>query len=311
MLTEDQIREHIHNIRRFNRFYTKRIGLLNKGLLRTRFTLSQARVIFELAQKNQITSSDIAKNLGMDPSYLSRILSAFQNEGLIERERSDIDSRQWILKLTTKGRETFLELDERANDEIRDMLECLSGEEQCRLLNAMSTIENVLESNSDLASSFLIRPHRAGDIGWIIHRHGVIYAEEYGWNETFEALTAEILAKFIENYDLKRERIWIAERDGEMAGSVMIVDAGDQVAQLRLLLVEPKARGMGIGRKLIEECIDFSRRNGYEKIKLWTQSNLHAARDLYLKYGFELVEEEPHRSFGHDLTAEVWELQLR
>ncbi len=310
-MTEDQIREHISNIRRFNRFYTKRIGLLNKGLLRTRFTLSQARVIFELAQKNQTTSSDIAKNLEMDPSYLSRILSAFQNEGLIEKEKSDTDSRQWILKLTTKGRETFLELDERASDEIREMLECLSGEEQCRLLNAMSTIENVLESNSDLASSFLIRPHRAGDIGWIIHRHGVIYAEEHGWNEAFEALTAEILAKFIENYDLKRERIWIAERDGETVGSVMIVDAGDQVAQLRLLLVEPKARGMGIGRKLIEECIDFSRRNGYEKIKLWTQSNLHAARHLYLKYGFELVEEEPHRSFGHDLTAEVWELQLR
>ncbi|MFX1369027.1 MAG: GNAT family N-acetyltransferase [Promethearchaeota archaeon] len=310
-MIEDQIREHIHNIRRFNRFYTKRIGLLNKGLLRTRFTLSQARVIFELAQKNQTTSSDIAKNLGMDPSYLSRILSAFQNEGLIERERSDIDSRQWMLKLTARGKEAFLELDGRASDEIRNMLECLSSEDQYRLLNAMSTIESVLEPNSDLASSFLIRPHRAGDIGWIIHRHGVIYTEEYGWNETFEALTAEILAKFIENSDMKRERIWIAERDGETVGSVMIVDAGDQVAQLRLLLVEPKARGMGIGRKLIEECIDFSRRNGYGKIKLWTQSNLHAARHLYLKYGFELVEEKPHRSFGHDLMAEIWELQLR
>ncbi|MFW9846406.1 MAG: MarR family transcriptional regulator, partial [Candidatus Thorarchaeota archaeon] len=242
-MAEDQIKDHIHSIRKFNRFYTKRIGLLNKGLLRTRFTLSQARVIFELAQKNQITSSDIAKELRMDPSYLSRILSAFQKEDLIEKEKSNVDSRQWMLKLTAKGKEAFLELDERASDEIRDMLECLSSEDQNRLLSSMSTIERVLESNSGLASSFLIRPHRAGDIGWIVHRHGVIYAEEYGWDETFEALTAEILAKFIENHDLKRERIWIAERDGETVGSVMIVDAGDQVAQLRLLLIEPKARG--------------------------------------------------------------------
>ncbi|MFX0056609.1 MAG: GNAT family N-acetyltransferase [Candidatus Hermodarchaeota archaeon] len=311
MLTEDQIKERIHNIRRFNRFYTKRIGLLNKGLLRTKFTLSQARVIFELAQKNHITSSEIGKELGIDPSYLSRTLSAFQKEGLVEREKSDIDSRQWMLKLTAEGKETFLDLDGRASDEIRDMLEGLSSEDQRRLLNAMSTIENVLEPNSNLASSFLIRPHRAGDIGWIVHRHGVIYAEEYGWDETFETLTAEILAKFIENYDLKRERIWIAERDGEAVGSVMIADAGGQVAQLRLLLVEPTARDKGIGSKLIEECVDFSRRNGYKKIKLWTQSNLHAARHLYSKHGFELVEEEPHRSFGHDLTAEIWELQLR
>ncbi|MFW9889549.1 MAG: GNAT family N-acetyltransferase [Candidatus Thorarchaeota archaeon] len=279
--------------------------------MRTRFTLSQARVIFELAQKNQTTSSDIAKELGIDPSYLSRTLGTFQKEGLIEREKSDMDSRQWMLKLTAKGKETFLDLDERASDEIRDMIEGLSSEDQCRILNAMSTIENVLEPNSDPSLSFLIRPHRAGDIGWIVHRHGAIYAREYGWDETFEALTAEILAKFIKNYDLKRERLWIAERDGETVGSVMIADAGDQVAQLRLLLVEPKARGKGIGSKLIEECIDFSRRNGYKKIKLWTQSNLHAARHLYSKHGFELVEEEPHRSFGHDLTAEIWELQLR
>ncbi|MFW9800448.1 MAG: GNAT family N-acetyltransferase, partial [Candidatus Thorarchaeota archaeon] len=230
---------------------------------------------------------------------------------LIEKERSNLDNRLWILRLTAKGKDVFLELDKRASEEIENMLHNLSTEDQYRLMKAIGTIENVLTSKTRPASSFIIRPHRAGDIGWIVHRHGVIYAEEYGWDETFEALTAEILAKFIQSHDFKRERIWIAEQDGENVGSVMIVDAGDQVAQLRLLLVEPKARGKGIGRKLLEECIDFSRRTGYKKIKLWTQNNLHAARHLYLAYGFELVEEESHKSFGHELVAEIWELQLR
>ncbi|MHA2003411.1 MAG: bifunctional helix-turn-helix transcriptional regulator/GNAT family N-acetyltransferase [Candidatus Thorarchaeota archaeon] len=310
-MTKHLLEENIQDIRQFNRFYTKRIGLLNRGLLRTKFSLSQARVIFELSQQEQITSSEIVKRLGIDPSYLSRILSAYERENLIVKEKSEIDNRQWMIRLTDKGKDAFRELDDRASEEIREMLQSMSSEDQDRFLKAITTIGNVLSAKSSPALSYLIRPHRAGDIGWIVHRHGVIYSEEYGWDETFEALTAEILAKFIQSHDLKRERIWIAEQDGENVGSVMIVDAGDQVAQLRLLLVEPKARGKGIGRKLIEECIDFSRRNGYKKIKLWTQSNLLAARHLYIDYGFELVGDESHKSFGHELTAEFWELQMR
>ncbi len=309
-MTENQVEENIQSIRRFNRMYTRRIGLLNRGLLSTRFSLSQARVIFELAQQEEINSSDIAQKLGMDPGYLSRILSVFQKDGLITKERSKIDNRQWILRLTIKGINEFQNLNNRASEEIREMLEPLSNEDQYRFVNAMHTIEHLLNQPSNPSSYLVIRQHRAGDIGWIVHRHGVVYSEEYGWDETFEALTAEILVGFIQNHDSKRERIWIAEQNGEKVGSIMIVDDSNQVARLRLFLVEPKARGKGIGRKLIEECIDFSKRNGYRKIKLWTQSNLLAARHLYSKYGFKLIEEEACERFGHKLVSEFWELTL-
>ncbi|MHA1907261.1 MAG: bifunctional helix-turn-helix transcriptional regulator/GNAT family N-acetyltransferase [Candidatus Thorarchaeota archaeon] len=306
-----KLEEHIHDIRKFNRLYTKKIGLLNKGLLKTRFPLSQARVIFELAQQDGTKSSDIARELGIDSGYLSRILTSFEKDGLISKEKSSSDSRKWILRLTSKGQEIFQDLNGRASEEIREMIEPLSCENQYRLVNAMRTIENLLNPKSHHTSSILIRQPRAGDIGWIAHRHGVVYSDEYGWDETFEALTAEILAKFVQNHDSKRERIWIAEQNGEKVGSVMIVDNGNQVAKLRLFLVEPKARGGGIGKSLIEECIDFSRRNGYKKITLWTQNNLLAARHLYSKYGFELVDEEPTKMFGYELVSEVWELKLR
>ncbi len=309
-MTENRIEQIIHDIRNFNRMYTIRIGLLNKGLLRTRFSLSQARVVFELAQQENTNSSEIAQKLGMDPGYLSRIISAFQKEGLITKERSSKDSRQWVINLTAKGKKEFQNLNSRSNEEIREMIEHLSNEDQHRLVNAMYTIDKILHPESNQSPFFLIRQHRAGDIGWIVHRHGVIYSEEYGWDETFEALTAEILAEFIQDYNPKRERIWIAEQDGEKVGSVMIVDSGNQVAKLRLFLVESKARGRGIGKKLIEECIEFSKQNGYKKITLWTQSNLMAARHLYSKYGFELVEEEPTTMFGYELISEIWELKL-
>ena len=310
-MAENQLNKSVASVRRFNRFYTKRIGLLNQGLLETRFSLTQARIIFELAQHEQSTASDLVKELDIDPGYLSRILSAFEKDSLIEKIRSKSDSRRWLLKLTAKGRKSFSELNDRASQEVKALLQSLSGEEQHRLLNAMHTIGDVLGAEPEPTAPYLLRPHRPGDIGWITHRHGVLYAEEYGFDETFEALVAEILARFIQSHDPKRERIWIAERDGKQIGSVMIADAGNQVAQLRLLLVEPKARGKGIGTRLIDECIDFSKRNGYQKIKLWTQSILMKARHLYSKAGFELVEEKPHTSFGHDLIAEIWELQLR
>jgi DNA-binding MarR family transcriptional regulator/GNAT superfamily N-acetyltransferase len=310
-MTEDQLDKKVADMRRFNRFYTRRIGLLERGLLKTRFPLTQARIIFELAQREQSTASDLIRELDIDPGYLSRILGAFEQDGLIQKTRSKSDSRRRLLKLTAEGKKSFAELDERASQEIKVLLQGLPGEDQQRLLNAMRTIEDILEAKPEPATSYLLRPHRSGDVGWITYRHGVLYAEEYGFDETFEALVAEILARFIQGHDPKRERLWIAERDGEPVGSVMIVDAGDRVAQLRLLLVEPKARGRGIGTRLVDECIDFSRRNGYQKIKLWTHNILLDARRLYSKTGFELVEEEPHTSFGHDLIAEIWELRLR
>ena len=310
-MAENKLRENVAAFRRFNRFYTKQIGLLTQGFLKTRFPLTQARVLYELAQHEQPTANDIISELNIDPGYLSRILSNFEKEGLLSKVRSESDSRQRILKLTTKGKKSFAILNERSCKEAEALLLSLSGEEHYRLLHAMKIIENTLGTEPKSLTPYLLRPYEPGDIGWIIHRHGVVYSEKYGFDETFEALVAEILVKFIRKHDPKRECIWLAEQDGERIGSVMIVDGGDRVAQLRLLLVEPKARGKGIGKRLINECINFSRRNRYRKIKLWTQSNLLEARNLYVKAGFELVDESPHKSFGHDLIAEFWELPLR
>ncbi|UCE52991.1 MAG: MarR family transcriptional regulator [Desulfobacterales bacterium] len=309
-MTENKLHEGVTVFRRFNRFYTKQIGLLAQGLLKTRFPLTQARILYELAQYEQSTASDLINELSIDPGYLSRILSSFEKEGLLRKVRSKSDSRQRILKLTTQGKKSFAVLNERSGKEAEALLLSLSEEDRHRLLNAMQTIEDILGTESETMTSYLLRPHEPGDIGWIIHRHGVVYSEEYGFDETFEALVAEILVQFIRKHDPKRERIWIAEQDGQRIGSVMIVEAGDQVAQLRLLFVEPKARGKGIGKRLINECINFSKRNRYRKIKLWTQSNLLEARHLYSKAGFELVKESAHKSFGHDLIAEIWELSL-
>ena len=309
-MAENNLHEGIALFRRFNRFYTKQIGLLTQGLLKTRFPLVQARVLYELAQQDQTTASALVGKLNIDPGYLSRILSRFEKEGLLRKNRSTSDYRQRILKLTTKGKKSFMELDERSRRVAEKMLLGLVEEDRRRLLYAMQTIEAILDIEPKPPRPYLLRPHRPGDIGWIIHRHGVIYAEEYNFDETFEALVAEILVQFIRKHNPKREYLWIAEQDGERIGSVMIVDAGDQVAQLRLLLVDPKARGQTVGMRLIDECINFSRRNRYRKIKLWTQSNLLEARHLYAKAGFELVSESPHKSFGQDLIAEFWELPL-
>jgi DNA-binding MarR family transcriptional regulator/N-acetylglutamate synthase-like GNAT family acetyltransferase len=296
--------------RRFNRFYTKQIGLLTQGLLKTRFPLIQARVLYEMAQQQQTTASALVEKLNIDPGYLSRILSNFEKEGLLRKHRSTADSHKRILKLTNPGKKSFAELDERSRSVAEEMLLGLVDEDRHRLLHAMQTIETILDTQPKPSTPYLLRPHRPGDIGWIIHRHGVVYAEEYGFDETFEALVAEILVQFIHEHDPKREHLWIAEQEGERIGSVMIVDAGDKVAQLRLLLVEPKARGQSVGMRLIDECLNFSRRNRYRKIKLWTQSNLPQARHLYTKSGFERVSQSAHKSFGQDLIAEIWEMPL-
>jgi len=309
-MSAQNLHEETALFRRFNRFYTKQIGLLSQGILKTRFPLIQARVLYELAQQKQTTASTLVDKLNIDPGYLSRILSNFEKKGLLRKHRSTTDSRQRILKLTNPGKKSFAELDERSRRVAEEMLLGLVDEDRHRLLHAMQTIETILDTQPKPSTPYLLRPHRPGDIGWIIHRHGVVYAEEYGFDETFEALVAEILVQFIHEHDPKREGLWIAEQEGERIGSVMIVDAGDQVAQLRLLLVEPKARGQSVGMRLIDECLNFSRRNRYRKIKLWTQSNLPQARHLYAKAGFERVSQSAHKSFGQDLIAEIWEMPL-
>lgn len=309
-MAENNLQEDVALFRRFNRLYTQQIGLLTQGLLKTRFPLIQARVLYELAQQDQTTASALVAKLNIDPGYLSRILSTFEKKGLIRKNRSTSDSRQRILKLTTQGKKSFAELDERSGRVAEKMLLGLVEEDRHRLLHAMQTIETLLDTELKPPTPYLLRPHRPGDIGWIIHRHGVVYAEEYAFDETFEALVAEILVQFIRRQDPKRECLWIAEQAGERIGSVMIVDAGDQIAQLRLLLIEPKARGQSVGTRLIDECINFSRRNRYRKIKLWTQSNLLEARHLYAKAGFERVSVSSHKRFGQDLIAEFWEIAI-
>jgi DNA-binding MarR family transcriptional regulator/GNAT superfamily N-acetyltransferase len=267
-------------------------------------------VMYELAQRTRPAASRLGRDLGLDAGYLSRVLRGFEKRGLIDRTRSQEDGRQQLLSLTEDGKAAFATLDARSRDEIGGMLGALSAAEQRRLVDAMQTIEGLLGTEPDRQAPYLLRPHQPGDIGWVVYRHGVLYAQEYGWDERFEALVAEIAAKFIQEYDSKKERCWIAERGGENIGSVFLVKHSDGVAKLRLLLVEPKARGLGVGSRLVDECVRFARRAGYEKISLWTNSVLVAARRIYEAAGFRRVREEPHRSFGRDLVGETWDLPL-
>lgn len=297
-------------IRRFNRFYTAKIGVLHEGLLESAFTLAEARVLYELAHREKPTAVELCKDLGLDPGYLSRILRGFERRALLTKEPSSRDGRRNLLSLTPQGLAAFAPLDARSREEISALLGALSQSEQQRLAAAMQTIERLLGMPSEAKAPYLLRPHRPGDMGWIVHRQAVLYAEEYHWDEQFEALVAEIAAKFIRNFDGKRERCWIAERDDEIVGSGFLVRKTETVAQLRMLYVEPAARGLGIGARLAAECVRFARQVGYRKVTLWTNSILLAARHIYEKAGFRLVAEEPHHSFGHDLVSEVWELKL-
>jgi DNA-binding MarR family transcriptional regulator/GNAT superfamily N-acetyltransferase len=309
-MTENDFYQRVEAVRRFNRFYTKQIGVLHEGLLKSPFSLTQARVIYELAHHDKTTATELGNELGLDAGYLSRILRDFKRQGLIDKQASKTDGRQSLLWLTEPGQEAFAMLNTRSRNEIGTMLGELSGEDQRRLVKAMEVIEGLLGAQPEHKTPYLLRPHQPGDMGWVVYRHGVLYAEEYGWDEQFEALVAGIVAGFIQNYDPKRERCWIAEMDGEIVGSVFLVKASETVAKLRLLLVEPQARGLGIGARLVDECIRFARRTGYQKITLWTNSVLEAARHLYAKAGFCLVHAGPHHSFGHDLIEETWELLL-
>jgi DNA-binding MarR family transcriptional regulator/N-acetylglutamate synthase-like GNAT family acetyltransferase len=302
--------ERIGVVRQFNRFFTRKIGVLREGLLHSPYTLTEARILFELGHRNSVTASDLCRELGLDPGYLSRILARLEQQGLLEKVRPDNDGRQRLLQLTSEGRNAFALLDQRSRDEVSEMLTDLSEEEQRSLLKAMHTIENLLSKEFKYSEPFILRPHKSGDMGWVVHRHGVLYAQEYGWDEHFEALVAQIVADFIKNYNPDRERCWIAEMDGEIVGSVFVVEASETVAKLRLLLVEPKARGLGMGTRLVAECIRFARRCGYQKLVLWTNSVLLEARHIYEKTGFKLMADEAHNSFGHDLIGETWELVL-
>jgi len=309
MVTETS-EERIGVVRQFNRFFTRQIGVLREGLLHSSYTLTEARILFELGHRDHLTASDLCRELGLDPGYLSRILARLEQQGLLEKVRPDRDGRQRLLQLTPQGSNAFALLDQRSRDEVLEMLNDLSDEEQQRLLKAMQTIESVLTKGLKYSDPFFLRSHEPGDMGWVTHRHGALYAQEYGWDEHFEALVAQIVADFINNYKPERERCWIAEMDGEIIGSVFVVQSSETVAKLRLLLVEPTARGLGLGTRLVEECIRFARRRGYQKLMLWTNSILVEARHIYKKTGFKLVAEESHHSFGHDLIGETWELIL-
>jgi DNA-binding MarR family transcriptional regulator/GNAT superfamily N-acetyltransferase len=307
---DTRLSQHIQDMRRFNRFYTKQIGVLGDGLLQTPFSLTEARVLYELASHETTTATALCAELGLDPGYVSRILRSFKKRGLLDKQPSKLDGRQSVLRLTRKGQASFAILNARSHDEIGALLGTLAPDGQNRLIEAMRTIEGLLGARPEPRVPYLLRQPRPGDMGWVVHRHGVLYAQEYGWDEQFEALVAGIVAEFVGKYDPGRERCWIAEREDETIGSVFLVKKSDTVAKLRLLLVEPKARGLGIGARLVDECIRFARQTGYHKITLWTNSVLLAARHIYENAGFQKVDAEAHHSFGHDLTGETWELAL-
>jgi DNA-binding MarR family transcriptional regulator/GNAT superfamily N-acetyltransferase len=301
----------VQEIRHFNRFYTRQIGVLEKGLLESPFSLTEVRLLYELGHRRHVIATELSNELGLDAGYLSRLLGKFEKRGWISREPISSDRRQTLLALTRKGAATLRPLEERSNRYVQQMLAKIASDSQPQLVRAMQRIEQILAPEAAHKKPYLLRPHQPGDIGWIVYRHGVLYSEEYRYDERFEALVAEVMAEFIQKFDVKRDRCWIAEKDGERVGSVLLVHKSATVAKLRVLLVEPSARGLGIGKRLVEECIRFARQVGYNKVVLWTQSELKGARAIYQQARFQLVNQEPHHSWGReDLVAETWELNL-
>ena len=302
--------DRIAAVRAFNRFYTRKLGVLDQHLGKSPFSLSEARVLYELAHRDDMAAKEIGNELGLDPGYLSRIVQSFEEKGLITRKPLPADRRQHQLSLTAKGRQTYAKLNLNSQNEVAAMLAQLSAEDATRLTRAMATIEAVLERRRTQPAAVMLRSHRVGDMGWVISKQAAAYAADYNWDIRYEALVAEICAQFIKNYDAAREHCWIAEVDGEPVGSIFLVKATDEIAKLRLLQVEKKARGLGVGRALVEQCLQGARERGYSRMTLWTQSILVAARGIYQSAGFKLVATEPHRSFGQDLIGETWERDL-
>ena len=301
------MRSHVAAVRRFNRFYTRRIGALSDHHVGSAFTLPEARVLYELGQRENLTATALGRELDLDLGYLSRLLQSLRRRDLVRASASADDARQSLLCLTAKGGKAYASLDDGSRRAMGAMLAPLPGAQRERLVQALSTVERVLQPKEE---KIRLRPHRSGDMGWVVHRHGVLYNEEYGWGPRFEGLVAAVVANFLKNFDARRERCWIAERDGEPVGSVFVVKAAERTAQLRLLLIEPQVRGQGLGRRLVEECIAFSRKSGYRKLILWTHDNLTAARAIYAKLGFRLTKSERHTHFGVPVIGEYWELRL-
>lgn len=308
----DVRQEQVAAMRRFNRFYTRRVGVLGRRFLDSPFSLTEARVLFEISTRSRTTAAEIRRELGLDAGYLSRLLSGLHGKKLVAREASVEDGRESILRLTARGQQLFGALDRRQKALVEEVIDALPEPSRRALVGSMATIESLLaENKAECSAPFVLRPPRPGDMGWITHRQALLYNQEYGWNEEFEATCARIVADFVEHQDPARERCWIAERQGEMVGSVFCVRKSKKVAKLRLLYVESGARGLGIGRRLVEECVAFARSAGYDTLTLWTNDVLHAARKIYQAAGFTLKGEEKHHSFGHDLTAQTWDLALR
>jgi DNA-binding MarR family transcriptional regulator/GNAT superfamily N-acetyltransferase len=309
-MTDDHTRtSRVAAVRRFNRLYTRVIGALQEGLLRSDFTLAEARVLYELAQRDDLTAAGLGRELELDAGYLSRILQRFERDGLLARQPSPSDRRQALLSLTEAGRQAFAPLEARSREEVDALLARFPDPAQASLVAAMGRIEALLSEPG--ATPWLLRQHRPGDIGWVVGRHGSLYAEEYGFDARFEALVARVAGEFLAQHDPECERCWIAERDGMNVGSVFLVRKSDEEAKLRLLLVEPSARGLGIGRRLVEECLRFARQSGYHSVALWTNEVLVAARVIYQQAGFRLIASAPHQDFGPPMVGEDWELQLR
>jgi DNA-binding MarR family transcriptional regulator/GNAT superfamily N-acetyltransferase len=297
-------------IRRFNRFYTGQIGVLQEGLLQSNFSLAEARVLYEIANSKRAAAAGIGKRLNLDAGYLSRIVKRLVKAGIVDRVPSGRDGRERVLSLTQKGGEQFAMLDRRSHEEVAAMLRRLQPGRQQELTRALETAQRLLSAPllgaREGARPCVLRAHHPGDMGWVVQRHGELYCQEYGWDERFEGLVAGIVSGFIAKFDADRERCWIAERDGERLGCIFLVRKSDTVGQLRLLLVEPEARGAGLGKQLVEECLRFAKQAGYRRVVLWTNSILHAARRIYETTGFELVEESKHRDFGPELVGQTW-----
>ena len=308
-MAQQQSDRQISAVRAFNRFYTRKLGVLDQHFMKSPFSLSEGRVLYELAHREDLAAKEIGIELGLDPGYLSRLIQNFDEKGLITRKPLPSDRRQYQLSLTAKGRAAFAKLDRSSDDQVVAMLAALAGGDRQRVVEAMATIERLLDRSPASARAILREP-RPGDMGWVVQSHGALYASEYGFDSSFEALVAEIAAKFLTSFDASRERCWIAELDGVPVGSVFLVKHSDDVAKLRLLLVDPAGRGQGLGQKLVAECIAFAKACGYRNVTLWTQSILLAARKIYQDAGFVLDASEPHRSFGQSLTGETWEREL-
>lgn len=307
---ESTLPDRVAAVRRFNRFYTQRIGVLREAWLDSPFSLTEARVLYEIGQRAGVTASEIGDELGLDAGYLSRMLRRFHKDGLIRKQVSPDDARQTLLSMTARGRKAFAPLEAHTLEQVGAMLDRLPACDQDRLVSAMGTVETLLAAEAETKPDFILREPRAGDYGWIVMRHAVLYAQEYGWTENFEGLCAQIVADFVNNFDPRYERGWIAERDGAPVGSILLAKDSPEVARLRLLLVEPSARGLGIGKALTNACIGFARERGYRRITLWTHGVLTTARHIYERAGFRLTSSEARRSWSQDVVAEYWDLEL-